>query len=51
MECQLGYVVNFKWHMPICAEVCRADSAAKQKYMLFFETVSDIKSQFLLSAL
>ena len=29
--------VNFKWHMPICAEICRAE----QKYMPFFGTVTE----------
>ena len=28
----MGLYVNFKWHMPLCAELCRAE----QKYMPFF---------------
>ena len=28
---------NFKWHMPICVEGCRAE----QKYMSFFGTVTE----------
>ena len=33
----LSYDPNFKWHMPICAEICRAE----QKYMPFFGTVTE----------
>ena len=29
----LSYDANFKWHMPICVERCRAE----QKYMLFWD--------------
>ena len=39
IKCRLGYIVvnvNFKWHMPICAEICRAE----QKYLPFFGTVT-----------
>ena len=32
-----SYDANFKWHMPICVERCRA----KQKYMPFFGTVTE----------
>ena len=28
---------NFKWHMPICEEICRAE----QKYMPFFGTITE----------
>ena len=31
-----SYDANFKWHMPICVERCRAE----QKYMPFFGTVT-----------
>ena len=33
----LYYDANFKWHMPIRGEICRA----KQKYMPFFGTVAE----------
>ena len=33
----LSYDTNFKWHMPICVERCRAE----QKYMPFFGTVTE----------
>ena len=34
---RLSYDVNFNWHMPICAEICRAE----QKYMPFFGTITE----------
>ena len=34
---ELFYGINFKWHMPICEEICRAE----QKYMPFFGTVTE----------
>ena len=33
----LSYDVNFKWHMPICVEIC----GAEQKYMPFFGTITE----------
>ena len=33
----LSYDANLKWHMPICAEICRAE----QKYMQFFGTITE----------
>ena len=30
-------LVTLKWHMPICAEICRAE----QKYMPFFGTITE----------
>ena len=33
----LSYDAYLKWHMPICAEICRAE----QKYMPFFGTVTE----------
>ena len=33
----LYFDVNFKWHMPICAKICRAE----RKYMPFFGTVTE----------
>ena len=33
----LSYDAYSKWHMPICAEICRAE----QKYMPFFGTVTE----------
>ena len=33
----LSYDTNFKWHMPICVERCRAE----QKYLPFFGTVTE----------
>ena len=37
MPVELSYDVNFKWHMPIRVEICRAE----QKYMPFFGTVTE----------
>ena len=34
---KLYYGANFKWHMPILEEICRAE----QKYMPFFGTVTE----------
>ena len=34
---ELSYDANLKWHMPICAEICRAE----QKYMPFFGTITE----------
>ena len=33
----LSYGAYFKWHMPLCEEICRA----QQKYMPFFGTVTE----------
>ena len=33
----LSYDVNFKWHMPICSEIC----GTEQKYMPFFGTITE----------
>ena len=33
----LFYDANFKWHMPIRVEICRAE----QRYMPFFGTVTE----------
>ena len=32
-----SYDANLKWHMPTCAEICRAE----QKYMPFFGTITE----------
>ena len=37
MSVELYYGANFKWHMPIWEEICRAE----QKYMRFFGTVAE----------
>ena len=37
MSVELYYGANFKWHMPIWEEICRAE----QKYMPFFGTVAE----------
>ena len=33
----LSYGAIFKWHMPLCEKICRAE----QKYMPFFGTVTE----------
>ena len=33
----LSYGGKIKWHMPLCEEICRAE----QKYMPFFETITE----------
>ena len=33
----LSYGAIFKWHMPLCEEICRAE----QKYMPFFGTITE----------